>query len=65
MMPKLVAHYRRMMARMDSQLEKMNTTYLVDSQEKLDAIVDKLDVPKREAVVETIRALVVQCGYWH
>jgi division protein CdvB (Snf7/Vps24/ESCRT-III family) len=65
MMPKLDAHYTRMMARMDSQIEKMNTTDLMDSQEKLDTIADKQDVPKREAMVETIGALVDQCWYWH
>jgi hypothetical protein len=39
-MAKLDVHYERMMVRMDSQLEKMNTTYLEDSREKLEAIAE-------------------------
>jgi hypothetical protein len=54
-----------MMTRMDSQLEKINTTDLEGSQEKLDATAEQQNVPKRETVVETIGALVDQCGYRH
>jgi hypothetical protein len=64
-MTKLNAYFERMMARMDSQLETMKTVDLEDSREKLEAIAEQRDVPKREASMQTIRALVDQCGYRH
>jgi hypothetical protein len=61
-----------MMTRMDSQLQKMetavdafeerlnkmNTMNLEAKQEKLEAVAEQQEVPKEEAAVETIGALV-------
>jgi hypothetical protein len=51
MLVKLDAHYERMMARMDYQLEKMEATEEIESKAEHDR------VPKEEAAVETVRAL--------
>jgi hypothetical protein len=45
------------MARMDYQLEKMDTIVLEASQEKSEAIAEQQVIPKEGAMVETIRAL--------
>jgi hypothetical protein len=71
-MGKLDAHHERMMARMVSQpkkmeavvdvfkekLKKMDTTDLEANWEKLEDVTEHQEVPKEEAMVETIGELV-------
>jgi hypothetical protein len=71
MLAKLYAYHERMMARMDSQLEKieavvdvfeerlngMDTADVEANRETSGAIVEQQDGPNEEAMVETIAAL--------
>jgi hypothetical protein len=69
MMAKLDAHHKKMMARMDSQLEKMDTTILEANREKMEATdleanpeeteseLENYEVPREGAAVENIGAL--------
>jgi hypothetical protein len=54
-----------MMARMDSQLEKMDTMNLEANWEKSEVTAEQQAAPKEEATVETIGALVDQYGDRH
>jgi hypothetical protein len=51
MLAMLDTHYERMMAKIDSQLEKTEATEEIESKAEHDR------VPKEEAAVETVRAL--------
>jgi tRNA/tmRNA/rRNA uracil-C5-methylase (TrmA/RlmC/RlmD family) len=55
MLVKLDAHHERMMARMDSQLEK--ATDLESNPEEIESKAEHKEVPKEEATVETLEAL--------
>jgi hypothetical protein len=71
MLAKLNAHHKRVMARMDSQLEKMEAvedvfdkrfnkmdiTLLEANRGRSETVAKLQDTPKEEAVVETIEAL--------
>jgi hypothetical protein len=50
MMTNVGAHYERTMARMDSQLQEMDTTILGANCEKLEAVGERKVAPKEEAV---------------
>jgi hypothetical protein len=55
MLVKLDDHHKRMMARMDSQLE--NATDLESTSEEIESKAEHEEVPKEEATVETLEAL--------
>jgi hypothetical protein len=55
MMAKLVAHHKRMTAKMDAWIEGMEACVgKLETPEKSDAIMEHQEVPKAEAAVETI-----------
>jgi hypothetical protein len=61
------AHRERMMARMDSQLEKVEACLvkMEASPEEIEIKVEHEEVPKEEATVETFGALKEQYKDWH
>jgi hypothetical protein len=62
---KLDAHNKKMMARMDSQLEKMEATYLETNPEATGSKAKQEEVPEEEAIVETFGAPKERYGDWH
>jgi hypothetical protein len=63
---KFDAHHKRMMARMDSQLQKMEACLgKMEATEELESEAEHEEVPKEEAAVETFGALKKWYGDWH
>jgi hypothetical protein len=72
MLTKMETHHERMMARMDSQLEKMEVCLgkaeamnLEGNPEEKQSKAEHEEVPKEEATVKTVRALKKRHGDWH
>jgi hypothetical protein len=66
MLAKFDVHHGRMMARMESQLEKMEACLgKEEATEETESKADHEDVPKEEAVVETFGAPKKWYGDWH
>jgi hypothetical protein len=65
MLAKLGVHHERLIARMVSQLEKMEATDLEANPEEIESKTVYEEVPKEEGTAETLGALKEQYGDWH